>query len=119
MALFRRMLAVSDVLVQNLIPGAMARMGLSDTDLARDFSKLVAVSIVGYGQDTPSAAMRAHDMLVQAESGICAVTGLPEVLSKIGVSAADIATGVNAHAAILEALIARGHSARAFCAAPT
>ena len=92
MALFRRMLAVSDVLVQNLIPGAMARMGLSDADLARDFSKLVAVSIVGYGQDTPSAAMRAHDMLVQAESGICAVTGLPEVLSKIGVSAADIAS---------------------------
>ena len=112
MALLRRVLAQADVLVQNLIPGAMARMGLSDADLARDFPKLIAVSIVGYGQDTPSAAMRAYDMLIQAESGICAVTGTPEVPSKIGVSAADIATGMNAHAAILEALIARARTGR-------
>ena len=112
MALLRRVLAQADVLVQNLIPGAMARMGLSDADLARDFPKLIAVSIVGYGQDTPSAAMRAYDMLVQAESGICAVTGTPEVPTKIGVSAADIATGMNAHAAILEALIARARTGR-------
>ncbi len=56
--------------------------------------------------------MRAYDMLMQAESGICAVTGAPEEPSEVGVSAADIATGMNAHAAILEALIVRGRSGR-------
>lgn len=107
-AVLRRMLAKADVFVQNLVPGAMDRMGLGSAALSRDFPDLIAVSILGYGQDTPYAAMRAYDMLVQAESGLCSVTGTPEVPSKIGVSAADIATGMNAHAAILEALIARG-----------
>lgn len=110
MALFRRMLAQADVLVQNLVPGAMARMGLGDANLARDFPRLIAVSITGYGQDTAYAGMRAYDMLVQAESGLCAVTGTPETPSKVGVSAADIATGLNAHAAVLEALIRRGRT---------
>ena len=112
LALLRALLARADVLVQNLVPGALARMGLSPEVIARDYPRLVAVSINGYGQDTPYAAMRAYDMLVQAESGICAVTGTPETPSKIGVSAADIATGMNAHAAILEALIARGQTGR-------
>lgn len=107
-ALLRRMLSQADVLVQNLAPGAMDRMGLSDAVLARDFPQLISLAIRGYGADTDYADMRAYDMLVQAEAGLCAVTGTPEVPSKIGVSAADIATGANAHAAILEALIARG-----------
>lgn len=112
LALLRALLARADVLVQNLVPGALARMGLSPEVIARDYPRLIAVSINGYGQDTPYAGMRAYDMLVQAESGICAVTGTPETPSKIGVSAADIATGMNAHAAILEALIARGQTGR-------
>jgi len=111
-AVFEEMLARADVLVQNVVPGAMARMGLSDAVLAERFPRLIAVSITGYGQDTPYAAMKAYDMLVQAESGICAVTGTPDTPCKIGVSAADIATGMNAHAAVLEALIARGRSGR-------
>lgn len=102
----------ADVLVQNLIPGALARMGLTPEVIASRFPNLIAVSINGYGQDTPYAPMRAYDMLVQAESGICAVTGAPEVPSKIGVSAADITTGMNAHALILEALIERGQTGR-------
>ena len=106
------MLGKADVLVQNLIPGALARMGLTPEVITSRFPQLIAVSILGYGQDTPYAAMRAYDMLVQAESGICAVTGTPETPCKIGVSAADIATGMNAHAAILEALIERGRSGR-------
>ena len=111
-ALFKRMLGKADVLVQNLAPGAMGRMGLSDEVLAQEFPRLIAVSIVGYGQDTDYSAMRAYDLLVQAESGICAVTGTPDEPAKIGVSAADIATGSNAHALILEALIARGQTGR-------
>ena len=106
----RRMLTRADVLVQNLAPGAMDRMGLSDRDLARDFPQLIAVSIVGYGQDTDCADMKAYDLLVQAETGLCAITGSPDVPAKIGVSAADIATGSNAHAAILEALLERGQT---------
>ena len=102
----------ADVLVQNLIPGALSRMGLSPEVIATRFPQLIAASINGYGQDTPYASMRAYDMLVQAESGICAVTGTPETPSKIGVSAADIATGMSAHAAILEALIERGRTGR-------
>lgn len=106
------MLERADVLVQNLIPGALSRMGLTPEVIAARFPRLIAVSINGYGQDTAYAPMRAYDMLVQAESGICAVTGTPETPSKIGVSAADIATGMSAHAAVLEALIARGKTGR-------
>jgi len=106
------MLERADVLVQNLAPGALARMGLTPSVIAKRFPRLIAISINGYGQDTPYAPMRAYDMLIQAESGICAVTGTPETPSKIGVSAADIATGMNAHAAVLEALIDRNTSGR-------
>ncbi|GGH53497.1 CoA transferase [Frigidibacter albus] len=112
LAVLFAMLKRADVLVQNLIPGALARMGLAPDVIAGRFPRLIAVSINGYGQDTAYARMRAYDMLVQAESGLCAVTGTPETPSKIGVSAADIATGMNAHAAILEALIERGMTGR-------
>lgn len=112
LALLHRMVGKADVLVQNLAPGAIDRLGLSAGAIAKKYPRLIAVGIVGYGQDTDYAAMRAYDMLVQAESGICAVTGTLDTPSKIGVSAADIATGMNAHAAILEALIAREKTGR-------
>lgn len=112
LALLHRMVAKADILVHNLAPGAIDRLGLSAQRIARDHPRLISVGIVGYGQDTDYAAMRAYDMLVQAESGICAVTGTPGTPSKIGVSAADIATGMNAHAAILEALLARERTGR-------
>jgi crotonobetainyl-CoA:carnitine CoA-transferase CaiB-like acyl-CoA transferase len=107
LALLHRMVAKADVLVQNLAPGAIDRLGLASRELADKFPQLIMVNIVGYGQDTAYANMRAYDMLVQAESGICSVTGTPDQPCKVGVSAADIATGMNAYAAILEALIER------------
>jgi crotonobetainyl-CoA:carnitine CoA-transferase CaiB-like acyl-CoA transferase len=106
------MLASADVLVQNLVPGALDRLGLTQDVLAGRFPRLIALSITGYGQDTDYAPMRAYDMLVQAESGVCAVTGTPDSPAKVGVSVADIATGMSAHAAILEALIERGITGR-------
>lgn len=106
------MLERADVLVQNLVPGALSRMGLTPEVIAHRFPKLIVTSINGYGQDTPYAPMRAYDVLVQAESGVCAVTGTSDTPCKIGVSAADIATGMNAHAAILEALIERNLTGR-------
>lgn len=112
LALLERMIAAADVLVQNLAPGAMSRLGLGSADLVARHPRLIAVDIVGYGQDTAYRDMRAYDMLVQAESGICAVTGTPETPSKVGVSVTDIATGMNAHAAVLEALLARERTGR-------
>ena len=112
LALAHRLVGRADVLVQNLAPGAAARLGLGSGPLTARHSRLIAVDIVGYGSDTPYRDMRAYDMLVQAESGICAVTGTPDEPAKVGVSVADIATGMNGHAAILEALIARGSNGR-------
>ncbi|WP_298171638.1 CaiB/BaiF CoA-transferase family protein [Novosphingobium sp.] len=109
-AMVERMVGKADVFIQNLAPGAAARLGLDAAALVEVHPRLIAVDICGYGQSTAAHAMRAYDMLVQAEAGICAVTGTPEAMAKVGVSIADIATGMNAHAAILEALIGRGRT---------
>lgn len=110
--LVESMLAKADIFVQNLAPGAAERMGLGASQLLERFPRLIALDIVGYGQDTPSHALRAYDLLVQAESGLCSVTGSPDQPAKVGVSAADICTGMNAHAAIIEALYARERTGR-------
>lgn len=110
--LLRRMIAKADVLVQNLVPGAMGRMGLDRAALEALNPRLISLSILGYDQQSRFADMRAYDALVQAESGICSVTGTADVQAKVGVSIADIGTGMNAHAAILEALLERGITGR-------
>ncbi|MEL6585329.1 MAG: CaiB/BaiF CoA-transferase family protein [Pseudomonadota bacterium] len=109
---FRNMLTQTDVLVQNLVPGALGRLGLGPQTLAWDFPRLVTLSITGFHHGTSHGDMRAYDMLIQAESGLCAVTGTPDTPSKVGVSAADIGTGLSAHGLILEALIERGRTGR-------
>lgn len=111
-AVVEAMVAQADVFVQNLAPGASVRLGLGAADLVARYPRLIAVDIVGYGQDTPSRDMRAYDMLIQAESGLCAVTGTPETPVKVGVSLADVATGMTAHAAVLEALLERALTGR-------
>lgn len=109
-SLLERMVSLADVFVQNLAPGAAARLCLGSADLVARYPRLIAVDIVGYPQDTAYCDMRAYDMLIQAESGICAVTGTPDTPVKVGVSLADVSTGMNAHAAILEALIERNRT---------
>lgn len=109
-AVVEAMVARADVFVQNLAPGAAARLGLGAAALVARFPRLIAVDIVGYGQDTPARDMRAYDMLIQAESGLCSVTGTPDAPVKVGVSLADVTTGMTAHAAVLEALIERGQT---------
>jgi len=109
-ALLRRMLEKADVFVRNTGPGAMARMGLDGESLKALYPALITVDIVGYGQDTPYKEMKAYDLLVQAESGLCSVTGTKETPCKVGVSIADMGTGMNAYAAILEALIERART---------
>lgn len=104
----RAMVARADVLVQNFKPGAVARMGFAIEDLRRAHPRLVCCSISGYGETGPLADRKAYDLLVQAEVGLAAITGGPAEPARVGISVADIATGATAHAAILEALIARG-----------
>ncbi|MBB5751903.1 CaiB/BaiF CoA transferase family protein [Prosthecomicrobium pneumaticum] len=111
-ALLERMVARADVFVQNFVPGATARLGLGSADLVARYPRLIAVDIVGYGQDTAYRDMRAYDMLIQAESGVCAVTGTADEPVKVGVSIADVTAGATAHAAVLEALIERSITGR-------
>jgi formyl-CoA transferase len=110
--LLRRMIARADVLVQNLKPGAMARMGLSVESLCAAHPALIACSISGYGDSGPLAQRKAYDLLIQAECGLASVTGGPEAPARVGLSVVDIATGITAQTAILQALIARGRTGR-------
>jgi crotonobetainyl-CoA:carnitine CoA-transferase CaiB-like acyl-CoA transferase len=110
MALLQKLIARADVLVQNLAPGAAARAGFGSAELRRKYPRLITVDISGYGEFGPYRHRRAYDLLVQAESGVAQITGTPEAPGRIGVSATDIGCGMYAHAAILEALIARGRT---------
>src|SRR6187431_2845501 len=102
------LIASADVLLQNLKPGSMDKLGFSLERLKKDYPALICCTISGYGDDGPYAARKAYDMLIQAESGLASVTGGPEGPARVGVSVCDIASGMNAYEAILEALIARG-----------
>lgn len=111
-ALLARLLEKADVFIQNLAPGAMARAGFGSAALRERHPRLITVDISGYGEEGEYASMKAYDLLVQAESGLCSVTGRAEGPGRVGVSACDIACGMNAHAAVLEALIERGITGR-------
>ena len=105
-----QLLASADVLVQNLKRGALARLGFGADRLARDFPQLITCAISGYGEGGPMADRKAYDLLVQAESGLCSITGGPSEPARVGISLVDIATGATAQSAILEALIRRGRT---------
>ncbi len=110
LALARRMIARADVFIQNLAPGAAARLGLDPQALRAGHPRLITCTISGYGEAGPYAEMKAYDLLVQAESGLASITGRPEGPGRVGVSVCDIAAGMYAHAAVLEALLARERS---------
>jgi itaconate CoA-transferase len=101
------LIASADVLLQNLKPGSMDKLGFSLERLRKDYPALVCCTITGYGDEGPYAHRKAYDLLIQAESGLASITGGPEGPSRVGVSMVDIATGATAHASILEALFAR------------
>jgi len=109
-ALMEAMIGRADVFVQNLKPGAIGRLGFAIDRLRAAYPRLIACSISGYGESGPYAQRKAYDLLIQAESGLASVTGGPEAPARVGVSVVDVATGMNAYEAILEALIARSAS---------
>ncbi|TNC14083.1 CoA transferase [Methylobacterium terricola] len=106
--LLHAVLAQADVFIQNLAPGAAARAGFGSDALRARYPRLITVDVTGYGSGHAYSDMKAYDLLVQAESGLAEITGHPAGPGRVGVSVCDIACGMAAHAAVLEALIARG-----------
>src|SRR3954449_12597463 len=109
-AALEALIADADVLIQNLKPGSMDKLGFTLERLRKDYPRLICCTISGYGDDGPYAHRKAYDLLIQAESGLASITGGPDGPSRVGMSIVDIATGATAHAAILEALIGRGRT---------
>ena len=110
MKILKQMLATADVFIQNLMPGALERLGVSMANLRKENPALITCDISGYGASGPFAQMKAYDFLVQAEVGLAQITGAPEEPGRVGVSICDIAAGMTAHAAILQALVAKGRT---------
>jgi itaconate CoA-transferase len=110
LAALKALIGRADVLVQNLAPGAAARMGLSFEALHEAHPKLIVCDISGYGEDGPYRDKKAYDLLIQAEAGLLSVTGTPDTPSKAGNSMADIAAGMYAYSSILAALLQRART---------
>jgi itaconate CoA-transferase len=109
-AVLDALVARADVLVQNLAPGATARLGLDHATLEPSHPRLIVCDISGYGSDGPYRDRKAYDLLIQSESGFLSVTGTPDEPAKAGCSIADISAGMYAYSAILAALIQRGRT---------
>jgi len=107
LAILRSLLKTADVFIQNLAPGAAARMGLTAEVLQKDNPGLILCSISGYGNDGPYRDKKAYDLLIQSEACFLSITGTPETPSKAGNSIADIAAGMYAYTNILAALLPR------------
>src|SRR5215203_2227951 len=111
-AVLDALVARADVLVQNLAPGASARLGLDHATLHAAHPRLIVCDISGYGSDGPYRDRKAYDLLIQSESGFLSVTGTPDEPAKAGCSIADIAAGMYAYTNILAALIERQKTGR-------
>ncbi len=111
-ALLRKLIGRADVLVQNLKPGALTALGLDLDTLHAELPGLISVSISGFAPDGEGANRKAYDLLMQAESGLADITGAAAAPGRVGVSVVDLATGMYAYEAVLEALLARASSGR-------
>jgi len=106
-AILERLLNRADVFVQNLAPGAAARLGLSPSRLQGKYPRLIVCDISGYGSNGPYSLKKAYDLLIQCETGLVSITGTQDSPSKVGISVADIAAGMYAFSGVLTALYAR------------
>ena len=107
-AVLEAMIARADIFIQNLAPDAITRLGFAPERLREAYPRLITVSISGYGDEGEMRKAKAYDLLVQAESGLSAITGNEAGAARVGVSVCDIACGMTAHQAVLQALIGRG-----------
>ena len=106
-AVLDSMLTHADVFIQNLVPGAIARLGLDEQTLRAEHPRLITCGISGYGPDGPYHSKKAYDLLVQCEVGLLSVTGTPDSPAKVGISVADISAGMYAYTGVLTALYER------------
>lgn len=111
-ARLRALVAIADVFIQNLAPGAAARLGFGSKELRAEFPRLITCDISGYGEAGPLHLLKAYDLLVQAESGLVAVSGAPGPWGRIGVSICDITAGMNALIGVQQALLQRERTGR-------
>lgn len=107
LAMLHRMISKADIFIQNLMPGAIERLGFSSQSLRDTYPRLITCDISGYGSRGEFSQMKAYDFLVQAEVGLAQITGAPQAPGRVGVSICDIAAGMTAYQAILQAIIAR------------
>lgn len=101
------MVAEADVFIQNLKPGSMEKYGFASAELRRRFPRLITCDISGFGSVGAFSHLKAYDLIVQAETGLCSITGTEHGPARVGVSVCDIAAGMTAHNAILQALFQR------------
>lgn len=106
-SLLQKLIASADVFIQNLAPGAAKRLGFGAEELQQRYPSLIYCSISGFGETGPYAQQKAYDLLIQAESGLCAINSTPDGPARVGVSVCDIAAGMTAYQSILQALFAR------------
>lgn len=111
-ALLSNIVAKADILIQNLAPGAVARLGFGAEELTQKYPSLIYCSISGYGEDGPYRDQKAYDMLIQGDSGLISINGTPESVARVGISICDITAGMTAYSAILQALVARGRTGK-------
>lgn len=112
LTILKQLVAGADVFVQNLGPGATARLGLDYPTLKETHPKLIVCDISGYGDSGPYTHKRAYDLLIQSEAGLLSITGSPDQPAKSGLSIADIAAGMYAYSSILAALLERHRTGR-------
>ncbi|AZO66370.1 CaiB/BaiF CoA-transferase family protein [Mesorhizobium sp. M6A.T.Cr.TU.016.01.1.1] len=106
-AVLDTLVAAADVFIQNLKPGSIEKLGFGSADLRRRFPRLITCDISGFGEGGPFSHLKAYDLIVQAETGLCAITGTQQGPARVGVSVCDISAGMTAHSAILQALYHR------------
>ncbi|RUV40498.1 CoA transferase [Mesorhizobium sp. M1A.T.Ca.IN.004.03.1.1] len=106
-AVLDTLIASADVFIQNLKPGSIEKLGFASADLRRRFPRLITCDISGFGEKGPYSHLKAYDLIVQAETGLCAITGTQQGAARVGVSVCDISAGMTAHSAILQALYHR------------
>jgi itaconate CoA-transferase len=109
---FDLLLERADVFVHNQGPGAAERMGCDHAALSARNPRLISCAISGYGPDGPHRDRKAYDLLLQGEAGVLSITGTPDEPAKVGISVADIASGMYAFSSILAALYDREHTSR-------
>ncbi|MER9548420.1 CaiB/BaiF CoA-transferase family protein [Mesorhizobium sp. M0322] len=106
-AVLDALIAGADVFIQNLKPGSIEKLGFGSADLRRRYPRLITCDISGFGETGPYSHLKAYDLIVQAETGLCAITGNQHGAARVGVSVCDISAGMTAHSAILQALYHR------------